>query len=709
MRTHRRFTPLSGSLLLFGLITVLLPPHAEAAAVAAGVTSEPVIVVGRRDTIAPYEAAYAPLRLDADWLRAAPQRRLDEALRMTPGFGLFRRNGSRFANPTAQGTSLRGLGPNGAGRTAVLVDGVPANDPFGGWVYWSRLPTALIEDVIIAPGAGAGPWGNSALAGVVRIRQTMPEGTIGEATAAGRGGYALALAAGAALDEEARLALAVQGFSGAGYHTLAKADRGPIDRPGDARSINVEARGARHLGDVAVEGKISGFAEERGGGTVLTGNETRAAEASLRLKEVDRAWEAIFYWRDWRFASQFSAIAAGRASETPSLDQYNVPARTVGGIVQVHRPDFLGGTRDIGIDLRFVEGETRERLNPQGGVFRRVRKAGGKQVLSGAFIEQDWRLTPMLALALGLRGDYLANRAGQRLESDASSGALLRKDRFADQDYLIGNGRLGLTWLVDAGSRLSVAAYSGFRLPTLNELYRPFRIGNDITEANASLKPERLYGTEIAGHWAATSVLDLSWSLFATQLARAVDNVVIQRTPGLNADLGVFVPAGGRLSQRLGLPGLRALGAQAGVQLVLADHLRLRIDYLLSDSSIRIGSTKNAALAGLDGNRPGQSSRHQGSLGLVFQPPDGPIAMTGHVRAASGAFEDSGNLQRLAGYVTADFGLEWRLHDRVSLFASVENLADHRIETGKRADGLTSFAPPRQWLIGLRIRQGAGS
>ena len=67
---------------------------------------------------------------------------LDDALRFVPGFTLFRRTGSRVANPTAQGVTLRGLGGSGASRALVLDDGMPMNDPFGGWVYWGRVPRA---------------------------------------------------------------------------------------------------------------------------------------------------------------------------------------------------------------------------------------------------------------------------------------------------------------------------------------------------------------------------------------------------------------------------------------------------------------------------------------------------------------------------------------------------------------------------------------
>ncbi|HJY27573.1 MAG TPA: carboxypeptidase regulatory-like domain-containing protein, partial [Pyrinomonadaceae bacterium] len=64
---------------------------------------------------------------------------IDDVLRQAPGFSLFRRSGSLSANPTSQGVSLRGVGANGASRALVLVDGIPLNSPFGGWVYWNRL------------------------------------------------------------------------------------------------------------------------------------------------------------------------------------------------------------------------------------------------------------------------------------------------------------------------------------------------------------------------------------------------------------------------------------------------------------------------------------------------------------------------------------------------------------------------------------------
>jgi len=78
--------------------------------------------------------------LDEQKLQTSAAVTVDDALRQIPGFSLFRRSSSLVAQPTTQGVSLRGVGPSGVSRTLVLLDGIPLNDPFGGWIYWSRVP-----------------------------------------------------------------------------------------------------------------------------------------------------------------------------------------------------------------------------------------------------------------------------------------------------------------------------------------------------------------------------------------------------------------------------------------------------------------------------------------------------------------------------------------------------------------------------------------
>src|ERR1043166_3592471 len=107
--------------------------------------------------------------LNRETINNSPATTIDDALREVPGFTLFRRSGSRSANPTSQGVSLRGIGASGASRAVVLDDGVPLNDPFGGWVYWGRVPRASLERVEVLRGGASDLYGSGAMSGVVQF------------------------------------------------------------------------------------------------------------------------------------------------------------------------------------------------------------------------------------------------------------------------------------------------------------------------------------------------------------------------------------------------------------------------------------------------------------------------------------------------------------------------------------------------------------
>lgn len=659
-----------------------------------------IIVTGRRDRVQPYERAYGPTVIDAATLATAPERRLDEALRAVPGFSLFRRSGSRTANPTAQGVSLRGIGPNGAGRTLVLVDGVPANDPFGGWVYWSRLPTGMADSVTITRGGGAGPWGNAALAGTIRIDTKQRDGLDME-VAGGSQSTWLGQASVGGTSDGWHVGVAGSAFRTDGVKLVEPSRRGPIDIRAGSDAYAVDGTIATRIGGVSATAKLSGFKESRGNGTPYTENSTDAREASLRLVgeagKVD--WQAVAYWRDWSFASTFSSVNATRTAETPSLDQYDVPATAKGGIVQVGFSPADGHETDIGADLRTTDGRTKERFTYSAGRYTRLRDAGGQQDLAGLFIEHAWTGVPGLTISAGGRLDAWTNKDGHRTESDIATGAVLRNDQFAKRDGTVANGRAGVDWQAGEMLGLRAAAYTGFRLPTLNELYRPFRVGNDITEANAALAPERMRGIEGGVRLTPAAGLTASATAFHVLVKNAVDNVVLQTTAGTNAELGIFVPAGGSLAQRRGLGRVVVNGVELELGWQATADLRLHAAYLFSDSEI----TDPGSMAALKGNRLGQSPRHSGTLDLTWTPIP-TLTLRAQARASGKQFEDSRNLGTLAGYVVGDLYAGWRVGPELEFYVTAENITGKRVETGRRSDGLTNIGPERQVMAGVKVR-----
>ncbi|MFZ5608341.1 MAG: TonB-dependent receptor, partial [Pseudomonadota bacterium] len=271
MKANSRLWRLLGALISFPILSPAL-------------AQEEIIITAPRLAAAPGEAAYAVTRIDAADLAAAPTTRLDATLAGRGGFSLFRRADSRSANPTTQGATLRGLGPNGAGRALVLLDGVPQNDPFGGWVYWSALPQAALEKVALHRGGGAGPFGAGALSGVIDMTSAAPAAGLALDLAGGSFGSGEgALLAGARMgDVGARLSLS--GGTSDGFFLLPRSQRGAIDVPAAYDNFAGGLDLATALGgDVMAALRLAGFAERRVNGLAAAPNETEGLEASLRL------------------------------------------------------------------------------------------------------------------------------------------------------------------------------------------------------------------------------------------------------------------------------------------------------------------------------------------------------------------------------------------------------------------------------------------
>ncbi len=358
-------------------------------------TVERVVVQADRLPDAESAAPFSAHVIDAEELRRAPQLRLDDILRaQVPGFSLFRRNSSRAANPTTQGVTLRSFGPSGAGRTLVLLDGIPLNDPFAGYVLWSQVPPASLASVLVQPGGGAGLFGNAALAGTIFLvtrplqeTTTATEGSIGNDET-----YEGSIEA-TWVRQPFAVGIFAEGFSTDGYAVIPANRRGPVDTKANSESSLVSLRAEWQIGvDTSLRLQGRHFEDERGNGTRFTRNDTRGEDLSAVLTQNSAQrgeLQVTAYGQHRRFRSTFSSINAARTVETPALDQFDVPADAAGGsavwsmAAGEHRL-VLGG------DARWVEGETNEAFLWNGSAFTRLREAGGEQIFAGAFVEDTW-------------------------------------------------------------------------------------------------------------------------------------------------------------------------------------------------------------------------------------------------------------------------------------------------------------------------------
>ncbi len=647
--------------------------------------TDEIVVTGAQLSPGEGEAAFSREALDYDDL-AAPLR-ADQIVRLVPGAVSFRRLDSAAANPTVQGVTLRPIAPSGAGRALVTLDGAPLNDPFGGWVNWVAAPPEALEGAAIVRGAGAGPYGAGALTGVVALDSRAPEdGLEASAAVGGRDSVRGAAWAGRA-GEAGGVTATLYGEETDGFHPVRGPRRGAADRKLYLNALSATLRGVREIGAAQAEARLTAYDEVRGSGAAGSKARTSgvfAAAGLAREAEPDRfGYRAQLWVHDTNLRNRFVAVADDRESASPANDQYETPALGWGANAAL-RVNAGGWELEGGADARFADGETRERFFFIGPEPQRERRAGGETAIAGLYGEASRRDGPWL-MTLGARADAWRNTGGFYREYDRNTGALLEERSPADNEGVTPTARAGLRRdFGDAYGR--AAAYAGFRPPTLNELHRGFRVGDDITNANSALTPEKLYGAEI-GAGAETGALRWDATLYYNRLEDPVTNVTI----------GTSAP-GGALRQRRNAGAINAIGLEGAVEAeAVAGRLWLRLAGTLVESEVE-------GAGPLDGLRPAQTPAAALSISARWRASE-RLSLGADGRWESKRYEDDLNTRELAAGGTLDARADYALTDSVTLYAMAENVLDAEIETAVEADGLTEYAAPRRVWVGLKLER----
>jgi outer membrane receptor protein involved in Fe transport len=660
-----------------------------------------VVVTAARLPPAAADAAFSVVRLDQQVLERST--RLDEALRTVPAVSLFRRTSSLAANPTTQGISLRAIAPSGAGRALVTLDGVPLNDPFGGWVIWSQATTESLEGVDIIRGAGAGPYGAGALTGTIQLRERASGGVL-DASVAERGGARIAGSASTLVGPVRLTASGLYEVSD-GYTPVRGAAAGAADTPLDLDTRAAALRADAPIGDATLSLRASTWEEDRGSGLAQTRANAsgHALSATLAKAPVDGGYGwRLQAWRiDSNLANSSASVQDGRVGTTLVNNQYRTPATGWGLNAALRRgAQDIGGGRlqwEIGADGRFNEGETNEffglAFTPRG------REAGGETAVYGAYVDASWTQGPWL-VAGGLRTDHWSNEAGFRREHTLATGVVTLDETDPDRSGDVVSARLAvrrdLGSLLGEGYAWRAAAYSGFRPATLNELHRPFRVGDDITEANAALEPETLRGIETG---LAFDRDGIAWgaTVFWNEIEDAIVNVTIGEGPATFPRAG-FVPAGGVLRQRQNAGTIEAWGVELNGSVQATEALSLNAALSWTDAEVD-GGTAAPQLTGL---RPAQAPEWSATAGVDWRATD-RLTLGVAARYESARFDDDLNSRSLDAAVTLDARAEWAARQGVMLYAAVDNAFDEEVEVSETGLGVAGYGPPRTLRAGLRF------
>jgi outer membrane receptor protein involved in Fe transport len=613
---------------------------------------------------------------------------LDDKLRQVPGFSLFRRTGSRAANPTAQGVSLRGVGASGASRAVVMNDGIPLNDPFGGWIYWGRVPRESVERVEVVQGGQSNLYGSDALGGAINLLERSPRDTT----------IAIEASMGNETTPETSMFLAgrhrgwggklgFESFYTDGYILVDDDQRGIVD---------TKAGSFHQTANLAVERLLGGdrgrvfagggwFQEERRNGTPLQTNQTQIRELRAGFdwqSPLAGSFAARGYGGNQVLDQDFSAIAADRNSETLTRSQ-RVPAGQSGFTFQWSRAAGPRQTLVAGVDGRQVHGASDELVFVAGQLTSAV-GAGGRQGTVGVFLQDLIQITPRWLVTLGFRQDRWNHSDAQSTTRSFATGATT-VTVFPERTETAFNPRASIMYRASDSLSLFVSGYRAFRAPTLNELYRAFRVGNVLTLANSNLQAERLTGGETgASVDAFKRRLNVRGTFFWSEITRPVANVTLSVTPTLIT------------RQRQNLGRTRSRGVEIESEARIGNSVVFSAGYQFLDATV----VSFPANTGLEGLWIPQVPRHL----FTFQARYSnrrllTLALQG--RASSKQFDDDQNLLPLDPYFTLDAMVSRDLGYGMEVFGALENLTGQRYEVGRTP--VTTLGPPLLGRVGLRF------
>lgn len=603
--------------------------------------------------------------LSREDLQRVPAMTPDESLKVLSGFSLFRRSSSRASNPTTHGVTMRGLSASGASRALIMVDGVPLNDGFGGWVTWERLPSDAIDQISVQRGPVGDAFGTDALGGVIKLvtPQVARRFGAGGAEFASLNTTALNLS-GAIAGSRARLFGAAGWFSTDGFIPVEPKTRGAVDVPTDTKWSNAYGKavfGSAHR--LTVSGW--GGADDRGNGTVLQRNSSHGGTGTAAFESSSGATQfaARLASSVNRYEQTFSAVLSARATERLTSTQH-IDADVLRGIAEVRRtiPRGVVAARAsfARTDAKFDETTT-------------TATSSSDLVDNSQSISTQIAIAPVSQLTLTAGGRAEWRNAGVSAAPVSPKPATV--------------GRLSAAWRPTAVVTMRAAAGSSHRWPTLNELVRNFSAGTATTLANPDLGPERARSIE-AGIDVSQHGLQASVTGFRSVVHDAIANVTLSQ-------VGSAITR-----QRRNAGDAHAAGVEFDAS---AQTSLFRVRASATVLNARFTNSKEAALE--DKWLPQVPRVSAGGSLDILLPRQHVASLVVH--HASTQFDDDKNTA--AFLLASATEIDARLGGTVKSlrwYVAAENLADARLETGRSGSAtapLVTLAQGRAFRAGLTI------
>ncbi|MEO7039642.1 MAG: TonB-dependent receptor [Candidatus Elarobacter sp.] len=477
------------SLVLAAVVAAVAPqsPSAAPSATPAPIGSV-TVVSGSAQSL--HRSPQAASVIDARTLRGSTATSLDQALRTLPGLDRDRSN-APFTNYGQLRLSFAGAGSD---RGALFVDGVPAQDGFGGQVDWNAYPTAAIARGELLRGPGSSLYGSGAIGGVLSLTTLPPSKRPAGTLDLSAGGVEPGAASFASTGPLGALSSSVfVGTRRLQYDVIPAGQTSPVDRAAISTADTAHARVRRETARTTTDLDLLASDDAQQDGRPNDG-------FSRSLRQAAATWthqgDATLAVTAFERATTVVNLADKPTAPGALLYTQHVPTSDAGVRARWERP-LRDGIVSVVAEHRSVTGNS-DQIAFDGTVQSNV---AGTQRLDGLALQRTF--DGRLGAIFGARYDAIeTNALGQRHTSALSPRVALRYDASPTVSFRAAFG-------------------TGLRAPYLNELVRSFRVGPLLERSNAALVPERSSSAQL-GFDVATAASRLAFDYTGTRVTDAI-------------------------------------------------------------------------------------------------------------------------------------------------------------------------------------------
>ncbi|WP_368564098.1 TonB-dependent vitamin B12 receptor [Pseudoxanthomonas sp. UTMC 1351] len=568
-----------------------------------------VIVTGTRTEVSVKDSLVPAQVIGRAEIERSQARSLSELLRGRAGIGFSNQGGlGKITTLNLRGTE--------SDHVLVLIDGVRVGSATAGLPALQDLPIDQIERVEIVRGPRSSLYGSEAIGGVIQIFTRRGGKGLSRSFRVGGGSNNLREASG--------------GFSYGGERAW--------------------------LGANAAYQKTDGINACRGSGTLFKGCFTDEPDrdgyrnVSLNVRGGVRFDEA------WTLEGSFLNADGENEYDGSFVNRSETLQQVIGGKLRYAPSDKLNVVLSVGRNKDHSDDYLDELFM---GVFQTRRDMASLQADFGLAEGQlltaglDWQ-DDVVKSDTEFTGTSRDNKAGF-VEYQGTFGkhqlqASLRQDdneQFGDH----ATGSLGYGLSLGKGLKLTASYGTGFKAPTINDLYYPFF-------GNPDLKPESSKSLNVGVAQYADS-----WNWTFNVFENRVDDLV-------SYDSSIFLPNN--------IDKARIRGAEFTFDTQIAGfEISAQLSHVDPRNRTRTTPTGTDNL-NYD-NLLARRARNSGRIDIDRRFGDFRIGTT--FAGASHRYDDAANQMRLAGYGTLDLRVEYAINDEWTLQARANNVFDREYET----------------------------